>query len=154
MKRRELEETETVRYSLALLSARVFRLVDISLRLKRQTTLASTFPLAVLGRHAKRNSVRQTIHKKDHCHFLYTVCKVSALSALTVFMSCTCKNPQFKYNFQVKLELNDTAYDLHASAPIFKLPSKKLWALLTKFLLIFQHWKWNTIWKWKPHLPH
>ncbi len=66
MKRRELEETETVRYSLALLSARVFRLVDISLRLKRQTTLASTFPLAVLGRHAKRNSVRQTIHKKDH----------------------------------------------------------------------------------------
>lgn len=64
MKRCELLETKTVGYSLALLSASVFRLADISLRLKRQTTLASTFPLAVLGRHAKIKSVRKTIHKK------------------------------------------------------------------------------------------
>lgn len=36
--------------SLALLSARVLRLLDISLLLKRHTTLASTFPLAVCKR--------------------------------------------------------------------------------------------------------
>lgn len=36
-----------MKHLLALLSAKVLRLADISLRLKRQTTLASTFPLAV-----------------------------------------------------------------------------------------------------------
>lgn len=37
-------------YSLALLSARVFRLLEMSRLLKRHTTFASTFPLAVCER--------------------------------------------------------------------------------------------------------
>lgn len=57
--------------------------------------------------------------KKDQ-----TVCKV-----LKVLLLSSChvlvKIHNLSITIKIKLELNDTAYDLHASAPIFKLPSKK-----------------------------
>lgn len=72
--------------------------------------------------------------KRPFRHFLYTMCEIMTLSAITVFMTLTLTkthNCRIKRTTFIKSKWDwITLYDLQETASIFKHQSKKLWVLL------------------------